>query len=248
MELIFLGRGSAFNSKEGNTAAYFIENDELFLIDCGSSIFESIDSEKLLEKVKRVNIMITHTHGDHVGSLSTLIERCFYRLGEKIPVNIILPNDKSYYKRIKMFLSILGVRKSMYKCLCDYEYDNKYNTFQNIRYIKTTHLRYKNFPSFGLLFNTNNGLVYYSGDTNDVKLLQEIISQGNIDKIYIDTASIDYPGNVHMFIEKLKKLIPEDLMSQVYCMHLDNDNCILLAKKAGFNVVENIGKRRIYSK
>ena len=28
MELKFLGRGSAFNVKEGNTAAYFIDEDQ----------------------------------------------------------------------------------------------------------------------------------------------------------------------------------------------------------------------------
>ena len=32
MELSFLGRGAAFNPKEGNNSAYFIENNQLFLI------------------------------------------------------------------------------------------------------------------------------------------------------------------------------------------------------------------------
>ena len=54
MELSFLGRGCAFNPKEGNNSAYFIENNTLFLIDCGESIFERIISTNLLENIDDV--------------------------------------------------------------------------------------------------------------------------------------------------------------------------------------------------
>ena len=40
MDLQFLDKGAAFNPKEGNNSAYFIENNQLFLIDCGESVFE----------------------------------------------------------------------------------------------------------------------------------------------------------------------------------------------------------------
>lgn len=46
--LKFLGRGSAFNTEEGNTSAYIKENRTLFLIDCGSNIFERIMFKDLL--------------------------------------------------------------------------------------------------------------------------------------------------------------------------------------------------------
>ena len=37
--LKFLGRGSAFNTKEGNTSAYYItKNNNLILFDCGSTV------------------------------------------------------------------------------------------------------------------------------------------------------------------------------------------------------------------
>lgn len=72
MDLQFLGRGASFNPKEGNNSAYFIENRQLFLIDCGESIFERLVENGLLEDVDAINLMITHTHSDHVGSLGTL--------------------------------------------------------------------------------------------------------------------------------------------------------------------------------
>ena len=42
MELKFLGRGAAFNPKENNNSAYFIEKNNLFLIDCGESVFKKV--------------------------------------------------------------------------------------------------------------------------------------------------------------------------------------------------------------
>lgn len=43
-KLKFLGRGSGYNVKEGNTSAYIIKNNSLLLIDCGNDIFYSGDA------------------------------------------------------------------------------------------------------------------------------------------------------------------------------------------------------------
>ena len=105
--LKFLGRGSAFNTKEGNTSAYIKENDVLFLIDCGSNIFAKIIDINLLDNVKEVHVAITHTHPDHIGSLGDLIFYCYYILN--IKVNIITPN-----KTIIDLLELMGIEKNLY--------------------------------------------------------------------------------------------------------------------------------------
>ena len=61
MDLIFLGRGCSNNVKQKNNAAYFIENNELFLIDCGESVFAKLKENNLLDNINTVHIMITHT-------------------------------------------------------------------------------------------------------------------------------------------------------------------------------------------
>ena len=99
MELNFLGRGSAFNPKEGNTSAYFIENNELFLIDCGEDIFERIIKNNVLKDIEKINALITHTHSDHIGSLGSLIMYSYYIIKKK--VNIILPSNAKYIENIK---------------------------------------------------------------------------------------------------------------------------------------------------
>lgn len=92
---------------------------------------------------------------------------------------------------------------------------------------------------YGILFTTLDGLIYYSGDTREIDNVKLVIDTGkNIDKLYIDTTTANFPGNVHLYIGVLQEQIPEELKSKVYCMHLNNDLCIEEARIRGFNVVE----------
>ena len=101
MELLFLGRGAAFNPSEGNNSAYFIDNNQLFLIDCGESVFSSLMENNLLDKSMKINLMITHTHSDHIGSLGSLVMYSYYVLHK--PINIILPENAKYLGYITHF-------------------------------------------------------------------------------------------------------------------------------------------------
>lgn len=103
MELNFLGRESAFNPKEGNNSAYFIENKELFLIDCGEDVFGRIIKLNLFDGIDTVNLMLTHTHSDHIGSLGSLVMYSFYVLHKY--VNIIIPDKAKYLVNIENILT-----------------------------------------------------------------------------------------------------------------------------------------------
>ena len=78
MKLKFIGTGSAFNTKLGNTSAYIKENNTLLLLDCGELTFDRILSLNLLSDVNEVHIAVTHTHPDHIGSLGSLIFYCYF--------------------------------------------------------------------------------------------------------------------------------------------------------------------------
>lgn len=245
MDLVFLGRGAAFNPKEGNNSAYFIENNQLFLIDCGESIFERLIESDILDGIKAINLMITHTHSDHIGSLGTLAMYSFYTLHK--PLNIILPENAKHLVNIEKILNGFGCTKSMYSYVDEKIFDGNYETFESIRYIETNHCDELN--CYGLLFFTKNGIVYYSGDTREINIIKSLIaSEQPIDKLYIDSTSVDFPGNVHLYIGTLLEVIPEELKDHVYCMHLNNDDCIKQAKSLGFNVVETSTKFEHYRK
>jgi ribonuclease BN (tRNA processing enzyme) len=235
MELLFLGRGSAFNTIEGNNSAYFIDKNELFLIDCGESIFERIIEKDLLKDVECVNVMITHTHSDHVGSIGSLIMYCYYVI--KKNVNIIISRDSLYKNDIIDLIRIFGCTSDMYCVIYDDEYDDKYDLFSSIRFLKTNHV--SQIPSYGILFNTNNGIVYYSGDTSDLNNILDLINSNLIiDKIYIDSTSINAMNNVHVFIGELNEKIPDFFKNKVYCMHINDEKCINKALEYGFNIVK----------
>ena len=234
MDLEFLGRGAAFNPKEGNNSAYFKEDDTLFLIDCGESIFEKIIERDILEGVNNINVLITHTHSDHMGSLATLVMYCYYAL--KKDLNIVLPTNPKYLNDIKNILKCFGCNDDMYNFIYESTFDNKYKSFYYLRFMETKHC--DNMTCYGIKFNTNNGILYYSGDTCEIENIKSFISKGQIiDKLYVDTTSLDYPNNVHLYIGLLNKEIPLYLKEKVYCMHINDDACKELALQYGFNVV-----------
>ena len=75
MMLRFLGRGSAFADE--HNCAYFTAGDDLVLLDCPMSAFTKL-KQKDLKAYENIYVLITHTHGDHIGGVAMLI--CALRL------------------------------------------------------------------------------------------------------------------------------------------------------------------------
>jgi ribonuclease BN (tRNA processing enzyme) len=139
MELTFLGRGAGFNPNEGSTSAYFFDNGELFFIDAGESIFRAVLTRSLLDSAKALNLFITHTHSDHVGSLGSLILYAYAM--KKIPVNILFDDNMGYLSSIRALLVIYGITEKMYHFVNVSDFDGKYSLFSKVRYVQTTHCK-----------------------------------------------------------------------------------------------------------
>ena len=69
-QITFLGKDSGFGKQ--NTSAYAIVNNRLLLIDCGQTVMTQLQDKNLLTGISGIDVIITHMHGDHVGSLSQL--------------------------------------------------------------------------------------------------------------------------------------------------------------------------------
>ncbi len=114
--LKFIGTGNAVNSEMGNTSAYIKENETLLLIDCGSTVFSRIKEINLLDDVKNVYVINTHTHNDHIGSLATLIGYLYF--SKNIVTNIVLTNSdnsEAQENTLRSFLTLSGVSEDYYE-------------------------------------------------------------------------------------------------------------------------------------
>lgn len=230
-----LGFGSAFNSqKYGNNSWYFIENNKVFMIDCGSTVFNTF-REKGLDSYKEVNVIITHMHTDHVGSLGTLIEWMYYV--KDVKVNILSSN--TLRRDLLDYLLISGIEETMFN-LETTPYDKGYINKDNIEVLfeKVKHVPQIKTYSITLIRN-NTDMIIYSGDTaekfqgdNDSLFyhytwLMDRFPELKLDGLYLDASLKESPvhANYYKNIMGTCNRLEEDLNkfnTEVVIMHLDD--------------------------
>ncbi|MCT8975422.1 MBL fold metallo-hydrolase [Clostridium sp. CX1] len=231
--LNFIGRGSAFNTQEGNTSSYIKQEKNMLLLDCGENIFTRIMEKGLMENIKNMYVLITHLHPDHVGSLGTLIFYCYYI--KKIKVNLIYEKE---YELVKM-LQLQGAANFLYNIRKAEETEGLESLdILQLKPFKMEHA--SEIDSFGYHIEfKDNKKVFYAGDTNNLRTeLIEKLESCYYDQFYVDTCLADYPGNTHLSLNRICSLISKEYRSKVFCMHLDCHELIEKAKEEGFNVVE----------
>lgn len=239
--LDFIGTGSAFNTKLGNNGAFIKKGHTLFMIDCGSNTFDRLMKANVLEGIKNICVLMTHTHPDHVGSLGDLIFYSYYNMGEMAKPNLVLLSPPSL--NIEKVLESMGVEEELYDLRLIENFmdiqDQDSNFIIRITPVPVTHVN--ELSCFGYLLEYEGTLAYYSGDSNMIphKILRDLY-QDKIDIFYQDTCKADYPGNVHLSLRRLEELIDPEYRNKVHCMHLDKTFNIKEANDLGFIVVLSI--------
>ena len=225
--LKFLGTGSCFNVGDGNNACYYFDKSEqaILLIDCGESVFERIVKTGLLDGIKSIDIMITHLHSDHAGSLPSLLFFCDLAMG--LAPKVIYPDKET----IGSYLGLTGNDARKFELVCPSEYDR-----YEIAEIEQEHSKF--LKAYGYLIRIGGELLYYSGDTHtiDPKILQ-MLNDGQIDHFYQDTTR--YENASHLNIDALYGLVAAEYRDRVVCMHLDDEISREKAKGYGFHVAHN---------
>lgn len=230
----FIGNGSAFNTRLGDNCAFIKGKESLILIDCGGDTFTKLKEKDLLD-YKRLYIIITHTHPDHIGSLGNLIFYSHYKKG--IKPKIFFPHRKT----IEDLLSYMGVSKELYNLESRYVnefYDKEFKGIE-IEFSNAKHVQ--EIPAYSFIFKMETEKFFYSGDTSEVnKEAVEMLQNEKISEIYHEVSSIDSKDSPHTSINKLCDAFKKELRKSVYCMHLDENIGEQDLIKLGFNITKSI--------
>ena len=217
--LNFFGKGSAF--ADDNTCAYFVDDNDMVLIDFSLEAFPKFRRLDF-SGVKTIYILVTHTHGDHISGIGTLIHYAYYIL--KLPVVVVAPSE-DITKHLKyLFDRIEGCHKDAYSIVSP----AMINRSWFISPILTKHSDVLEGNCFGYGLLINNCLTVYTGDTKTLDPFITFLKTADTTKKRLYTEISAYKSDVHLFIDdNLNTLL--DLQRQgidIYLMHLDNEEII----------------------
>ncbi|MGL4570263.1 MAG: MBL fold metallo-hydrolase [Clostridium sp.] len=230
----FIGNGSAFNSSRGNNSAFIKGEESMVIIDCGGDVFHKLKEKELLN-CKRLYIIITHTHPDHIGSLGDLIFYAHYI--KNIKPKIFFPHKKT----IEDILSYLGVSKELYDLESRYVnefYDKEFKGVE-IEFSNAKHVQ--EIPAYSFIFKMQGENFFYSGDTSEVnEEAVEMLKNSKISEVYHEVSSLDFKDSPHTSVDKLCSAFNKDLRKSVYCMHIDEELDEKHLIDLGFNITKTI--------
>lgn len=199
MSIKFLGTGGAFDFEIGNSAAWVNIRGKNILLDCGNSTYRKLRETGLANQFDY--ILITHCHDDHVGSLATVILHHSYFIQPARKVNILCPTP-SFQEHLFQYIC--------YAIPSAHKYVNfiPLSEFEGIDAIDTSGLHVPEMPSFGYIFEFEDGIIAYSGDLGDPDVIFEYLKDKKYDnksvKVFHDV-SYDKGDGVHVYY---KDLIP----------------------------------------
>lgn len=218
--LTFLGRGAAFTDEQNS--AYFVNGNDLVLIDCPMSSFEKLNNGEKndinLASFGHIYVLVTHTHGDHISGIGMLIDLLFFVI--KTPITIIAPSEEVQNDLHMYFFRIEGCNDSWYELTNV----NEFKADWLVKTIPTTHTGELAGKCFGYLLNIQGNKVVYTGDTNTLEPFDGLIKESAY--AYIETSSVNSP--VHLYCANIHDKIVEYVSQgiHVYLMHLDDEKKI----------------------
>lgn len=250
LSLFFVGTGSAFSKLHYQTNLLVIKGEDHLLVDCGTVCPTALwNYHSNISSIK--NLLITHSHADHVGGLEEAA--LLGRYVTKIKPNIIITDE---YKEVLWEESLKGgcaygeKREEHFLTFDDYFHQIKPIFISqeprplyevqigsiSIKMFRTMHMpdsadSWKDsFYSYGVLIDDR---VLFPSDTRfDADLIYWMLEKfPTIEVIFHDCQF--YPGGVHASYQELKTL-SEDIRSKMFLCHYGDNYQTLKPEEDGF--------------
>lgn len=242
--LNFLGVGSGLSDSHNN--CWFIREglinkdaNGLFFID-----MSMLNVNKAMEIIvnnldKKISLLVTHTHPDHVSGIGMLLQKCYYMYG--ITVRIIVPDMLKH--PLMTMLTIQGITRKqengreMYEVLeaDTNKWMGKSSLYQTIgiEAFVTPHAPELSYNYGYFILMPEKQYILYSGDTNTISRMKEYLNHnmGVKKQVYVDM-SFSYGKNkkkedrVHLLfddsINEIYEIADTSDVSNLYFMHIDD--------------------------
>ena len=214
MLLKFLGNETGFG--KNHTSAYFVtEENDIVIIDCPVSAFHKL-KEMGVSRYNTIYVLITHTHGDHVGGLGLFVQYAYFVLQKEV---VIVAPSKTVKEDIETLLMIEGNECLWYHLTTADKIAKEKNWL--VTSILTEHSPQLSGKCFGYQLLVEDKNVVYTGDTSTLTHYYPYLSKRT--ELYLDV-SVHY-GQIHIVLneELIHEFIPLIQKNiKIYLMHLDS--------------------------
>lgn len=196
------------------TSAYFIDNNDLIIIDIGDTAYQTLLYDNAFLKLNKFDlknfkdfyIFITNTRFDHINGIPQFIQYVFYVLG-KVPIIVVQSSEVE--ETLNTLLKIGNIPKNMYNLLIA-------NTLNKDFLINTIYIEDK---CCGYVFRDNNIHTIYIGNTWTLEPFKPHIH--SYSSVYIDMFN-NYTKK-HLTIDKILNELDTKLFfgTKLYLMNSD---------------------------
>jgi ribonuclease BN (tRNA processing enzyme) len=232
--IYFLGCGSAFSRRHNQTNLLIVKGDRHLLVDCGTTCGRAL-ARAGLSVLDIDDVLITHSHADHVGGLEELILMNRYVARRRPRIYIPGSYQKTLWNQTLRGGAEYNERHNG-KGLGFTDYwevvrpnnvpgsprdgqtftvgDIQIRTFRTRHYPEQATTWKDAMYSIGLVIDER---VIFSGDTQfDPDLLPVVEPSGGAETIFHDVQF--FPGGIHASLEQLADL-PEKYRSRIHLTH-----------------------------
>ena len=209
MKITFLGTGGVFDYEYGNSSAIVQHCGQKYLIDCGSSVYSTLRKHDLTDSIDY--ILLTHLHGDHVGSLFQLILHFNLRATPRRKAPILCPTE-AFREELHRFLVFWLIDPTEF---VDFQ---PLSAAQGVGALDTTGKHMVGMQSYAYYFTSENRLLYYSGDLGDVESTVRFLNGRDEERVTVYHEMHHLTGSAHVYYRDLMERLSG---YEVYGYHCD---------------------------
>ncbi|MCI9364846.1 MAG: ribonuclease Z [Oscillospiraceae bacterium] len=205
----FVSTGGIFDYEIGNSSMLINTGIGNILIDCGYTVYKTLCKKELVDKIDY--ILITHLHGDHIGSIHPLILHLVNKC--KKNVKIIYPTE-SFLNQLKNYFHFFLIDVERYIEFIDIK------KWDNIGFVNTSDFHVKGMESYAYYFKTGDWLIYYSGDLGNLEITESFLNSMSYKNVLVFHEVSFINGSAHVYYRELMRLAEKYNVFAYHCNHL----------------------------